>query len=179
MLYAWFTIACHHWTPFIRKKIVLGYLKYCNPKKPWVLWIMVKHMKKSLIMVMIAIVALMVSCEPLHVDDLPHSITWRGQTDKRISRIRFACMDQCWGQYWTSEQCPGRLLWYWCEKIVHRLMVKSRFWALWREDWLYEIVLMTHEKCILPGIPAVCKGSKAVLWSIEEELRFQSFSFPF
>ena len=150
MLYAWFTIACHHWTPFIRKKIVLVYLKYCNPKKPWVLWIMVKHMKKSLIMVMIAIVALMVSCEPLHVDDLPHSITWRGQTDKRISRIRYACMDQCWGQYWTSEQCSGRLLWYWCEKIVHRLMVKSRFWALWREDWLYEIVLMTHEKCILP-----------------------------
>ena len=136
-------------------------------------------MKKSLIMIMIAIVALMVSCEPSHVDDLPHSITWRGQTDKRISRIRYACMDQCWGQYWTSEQCPGRLLWYWCEKIVHRLMVKSRFWALWREDWLYEIVLMTHEKCTLPGIPAVCKGAKAVLWSIEEELRFQSFSFPF
>ena len=43
-------------------------------------------MKKSLIMIMIAIVALMVSCEPLHVDDLPHSITYT--------------LD---GGYWTEE----------------------------------------------------------------------------
>ena len=47
---------------------------------------MVKNMKKSLIMIMIAIVALMVSCEPLHVDDLPHSITYT--------------LD---GGYWTEE----------------------------------------------------------------------------
>ena len=28
---------------------------------------------------------------------------------------------------------------------------------------IYNMALMTHEKCILPGIPAVCKRSKAVL----------------
>ena len=28
---------------------------------------------------------------------------------------------------------------------------------------IYNMALMTHEKCILPGFPAVCKGSKAVL----------------
>ena len=43
-------------------------------------------MKKSLIMIMIAIVTLMVSCEPVHVDNLPHSITYK--------------LD---GGYWTEE----------------------------------------------------------------------------
>ena len=43
-------------------------------------------MKKSLIMIMIAIVALMVSCEPVHVDNLPHSIIYT--------------LD---GGYWTEE----------------------------------------------------------------------------
>ena len=28
---------------------------------------------------------------------------------------------------------------------------------------IYNTALMMHEKCILPGFPAVCKGSKAVL----------------
>ena len=28
---------------------------------------------------------------------------------------------------------------------------------------IYNTALMMHEKCILPGFPAVCKGAKAVL----------------